>query len=236
MKRLSTILLLGSLAACHSHAHDGDDDHGHGAEAADERPALSFTDWTDTSELFIELPALVVGEASPCAAHVTNLDGFAALAGPASVRLYTGGTGLSDPNLGAAPCRPTQPRPYLGLVGGRDATLQTTGNWSQPYWSVNPTLAATPGFVDPNLVNEEFFHRQIRVPLTCGGTAAAPTPSSDGKRTAWSDCGGRIQLIRAETADHCLGQTSLCTATLPGSSGLSMRDLMLDFFTSTEPR
>lgn len=166
----------------------------------------------------------------------TSFDGFAALAGPASVRLYTGGTGLSDPNLGTAPCRPAQIRPYLGLVGGRDATLQTTGNWSQQYWSVNPTLAATPGFVDPNLVNEESFHRQIRVPLACGGTAAAPTLSSDGKRTTWSDCGGRIQLIRAETADHCLSQTSICTATLPGSSGLSMRDLMLDFFTSAEPK
>lgn len=73
------LLILGSLPSCDPHAHPADGDQEHGADAADARPALSFTDWTDTSELFIELPALVRGQASPCAAHVTNLDGFAAL-------------------------------------------------------------------------------------------------------------------------------------------------------------
>lgn len=164
----------------------------------------------------------------------TLFDGFAGLAGPASVRLYTGGTGLSDPNLGAAPCRPTQPKPYLGLVGAADAVLQTTGNWAQQYWSISPALAATPSFVDPNLVNEEFFHRRIRVPIYCSGTVANPTLSGDAKRTSWSDCGGRIRLVRAETADHCLAPTSICSSSLPEHSGLSMRDLLVDFFTSTE--
>lgn len=80
MKRLITLLIVGLLASCHSHSSDGGDDHGHGHEPADERPALSFTHWTDGSELFIELPALVRGRESPCAAHVTKLEGFAALA------------------------------------------------------------------------------------------------------------------------------------------------------------
>lgn len=80
MTRLIPLLLLGSLASCHSHSHEGQGDHGDGAEAAEERPALSFTHWAETSELFIELPALVRGEESACAAHVTNLDDFSALA------------------------------------------------------------------------------------------------------------------------------------------------------------
>ena len=80
MKRLITFLILGLLASCHSHPHEGGNDHGHGHEPTDERPALSFTHWTDASELFIELPALVRGQESPCAAHVTKLDSFAALA------------------------------------------------------------------------------------------------------------------------------------------------------------
>jgi cobalt-zinc-cadmium efflux system membrane fusion protein len=42
------------------------------------RPALSFTHWTDQTELFIELPALVQGMESPCAAHVTRLADFSA--------------------------------------------------------------------------------------------------------------------------------------------------------------
>lgn len=44
-----------------------------------ERPALSFTDWTEQTELFVELPALVVGSESPCAAHLTRLSDFAPL-------------------------------------------------------------------------------------------------------------------------------------------------------------
>lgn len=47
---------------------------------ADARPDLSFTDWQGDSELFIELPALVRGLDSPCAAHVTRLHPFTALA------------------------------------------------------------------------------------------------------------------------------------------------------------
>jgi membrane fusion protein, heavy metal efflux system len=85
MKGMLTLLILSVATSCHSHSHDGAEahghgkDHGHGNAADDERPALSFTHWTDTSELFIELPALVVGSESPCAAHLTKLDGFAAL-------------------------------------------------------------------------------------------------------------------------------------------------------------
>lgn len=69
------------VLACHSHDHAGGDDHEHGdGPAADERPALSFTHWTEQSELFIELSALVVGRESPCAAHVTKLEPSSALA------------------------------------------------------------------------------------------------------------------------------------------------------------
>jgi RND family efflux transporter MFP subunit len=94
--QVQVIILAGLVLAlgCHRHEHDGghDDGHGHGA-SEDERPALSFTHWTDASELFIELPALVVGQDSPCAAHVTALASFAALAeGRVSVVLRGGTT------------------------------------------------------------------------------------------------------------------------------------------------
>lgn len=78
MNRL--IVTLALCAACRSTATDGAHDQPHESEAKDDRPALSFTHWTADSELFIELPALVVGEASPCAAHVTALADFSALA------------------------------------------------------------------------------------------------------------------------------------------------------------
>jgi cobalt-zinc-cadmium efflux system membrane fusion protein len=81
MTRRSILIAAAFLASCGTHDHEGADDHGHAhGDEADERPALAFTDWTDVSELFVELPALVRGQPSPCAAHVTKLDGFTALA------------------------------------------------------------------------------------------------------------------------------------------------------------
>jgi RND family efflux transporter MFP subunit len=91
MKHLLLLLLLSALAACQTHPHDDAHDHGaaHGHAAAhghdeaqasgEERPDLVFTHWTESSELFVELPALVRGRESPCAAHVTKLIDFSAL-------------------------------------------------------------------------------------------------------------------------------------------------------------
>lgn len=83
MKRLGAVLAtVLSMAACKPQGHQAEDHgHGHGHAPADERPALSFTDWTDQTELFLELPALIRGKESPCAAHVTRLQPFSALTG-----------------------------------------------------------------------------------------------------------------------------------------------------------
>jgi membrane fusion protein, heavy metal efflux system len=106
---IAPLLLLG---ACHALEHVGDHEqhhdggHGQGRGPADEdaRPALSFTHWTERTELFIELPALVVGMESPCAAHVTVLDGFVAPAsGRVTVILRDGSTeerfGSEEPSV-----------------------------------------------------------------------------------------------------------------------------------------
>lgn len=88
MNRLIVMLFLAVGAGCRSTATSEDDAQPHESDADDERPALSFTHWTDDSELFIELPALVVGHQSPCAAHVTALADFSALAaGSVTVKL-----------------------------------------------------------------------------------------------------------------------------------------------------
>jgi cobalt-zinc-cadmium efflux system membrane fusion protein len=96
------VLIVVALTACHSHEHGhedhghghddhGHDDHGHDEHSHDERPGLSFTHWTDDTELFIELPALVVGQDSPCAAHITWLDDFSALAVAQVTVILSGG-------------------------------------------------------------------------------------------------------------------------------------------------
>ena len=89
MNRTTAILTCLLLAACHRHhpPHDAG-----AAVAKDLRPGLTFTRWGKSTELFLEMPALVRGMDSPCAAHVTRLsDGAAVAAGTVMVLLSEGG-------------------------------------------------------------------------------------------------------------------------------------------------
>lgn len=95
-----TFAIAAALSACdlpHGHDHDtshnndnaGHDDTGkHGHEPG----ALAVTHFTDSTELFVEYPALIVGEESAFAAHLTRLDDFRPVAsGRLTVRLTGGG-------------------------------------------------------------------------------------------------------------------------------------------------
>jgi cobalt-zinc-cadmium efflux system membrane fusion protein len=97
MIRKLAILLAASIAAASCHCHDPSEEHGHdhdqGHATKDPRPALSFTHWTDQTELFMELRALVVGQDSACAAHVTKVEPFAALASGSVTVLLRGSSG-----------------------------------------------------------------------------------------------------------------------------------------------
>jgi polyhydroxybutyrate depolymerase len=72
-----------------------------------------------------------------------DFDGFAAFAGPASVVLH--------PLNGTSRCNPTSPKPYFGMIGANDETIQTTGNWARDVWTINPSLASNASFVNPML-------------------------------------------------------------------------------------
>lgn len=156
-----------------------------------------------------------------------SFDGFAAFAGPASVTLH--------PLTGGAPCKPSDPKPYLGIIGGKDDTIQTTGNWGNDVWTVTDKLSSGPSFVNPNLVNEEVFHRVARVPALCGGAASAPVTAAGGATTTWSDCDGKAVLVRVTNADHCLKPTTTCRNALESESGTVLRDRLMTFFVGTEP-
>jgi RND family efflux transporter MFP subunit len=119
MKRLVPLIfaVAGLVAGCHDHhddgepgshdhggqhdaGHPGDDDgdhdaggthadHGHGHAVG----ALTFTRWTERTELFVEFPQLVVGEPSPFAAHLTRMSDFAPVdSGVVTVVLAGGGS------------------------------------------------------------------------------------------------------------------------------------------------
>lgn len=82
--RMAALLLVIAALACGEHTHD--------EEAAPERQALSFTHFSDRTELFVEFDALAKGADSAFAAHVTKLSDFKPLAeGTVTAILSEGG-------------------------------------------------------------------------------------------------------------------------------------------------
>lgn len=72
------------------------------AASQPEREALAYTNYTDSTELFVEFKTLVVGEESPFAAHLTNLADFSALTEGKVVVTLSGG-GQPEENFTAGP-------------------------------------------------------------------------------------------------------------------------------------
>ncbi|WP_215224380.1 efflux RND transporter periplasmic adaptor subunit [Echinicola shivajiensis] len=56
----------------HGHSHEEEGAHSHDGDG---RPSVDHTVWTEQTELFVEFPALVVGQTSRFAAHFTILNG-----------------------------------------------------------------------------------------------------------------------------------------------------------------
>lgn len=89
------------FTACHSHSHDEHghshehDAHGNHIEETDEIPAVVETIWTNKTELFVEFPALIVGNESRFAAHFTILQNHKPVSeGNVTVRLMDNKTEL----------------------------------------------------------------------------------------------------------------------------------------------
>lgn len=99
LNRLTYLAILTvAMVACqpkaddHGHAHDESGGHAHGDEG---KPAVDYTVWTDLTELFVEFPALTVGETSRFAAHFTVLKGHQPVReGSVTVSLIKGSKGI----------------------------------------------------------------------------------------------------------------------------------------------
>ena len=87
-------LLVFSCQSTEDHGHPHDEEGGH-SHASEEKPTVDFTIWTDQTELFVEFPALVVGETSRFAAHFTVLNGHQPVReGSVTVSLIKGEKGI----------------------------------------------------------------------------------------------------------------------------------------------
>ncbi len=104
----------------HGDGHGGG--HGHGGDGAAEVVTL----WGETAQLFVEFPALVKGEDSPFAAHLTRIrDHFAFDAGAVTVELSGGGHPVEKFSIDK-PSIPGIFRPVVRPVhlGPRDVALR----------------------------------------------------------------------------------------------------------------
>lgn len=145
MKRHAPLLLLVfSVVACaktgggHGHAHDeSGHGHGHGHDGASE----AVTRWGETTQLFVEFPALVVDEASAFAAHFTRLADHQPIAeGTVVVELTAAGTterfsveAPTVPGIFRPEVTPTRLGPHtvvITLSGARDNERHELGTFT----------------------------------------------------------------------------------------------------------
>jgi membrane fusion protein, heavy metal efflux system len=103
------------VVGCGSHSHDD--------KPADEPHTDSFTVWTSTHEYFVEHPPFVVGQSSPLAAHVTQLDGHAAVKAGKLTAILTPKSGNAVQAVAAAPARPGIFRPAVIPTSAGACTL-----------------------------------------------------------------------------------------------------------------
>ena len=93
-----------------SHSHGGEGDHSHADEGT-----VSYTEWTDQAELFVEFKPLVVGEVSRFAAHFTRMSDYKPVQeGSVTVSLIVDGKGIrqtvespSSPGIFSPSLQPT---------------------------------------------------------------------------------------------------------------------------------
>ncbi|MEQ8473898.1 MAG: efflux RND transporter periplasmic adaptor subunit [Marinoscillum sp.] len=112
-------LVVFSCQSTEDHGHPHDENGGH-SQVTEGKPTVDYTVWTDQTELFVEFPALVVGETSRFAAHFTVLNGHQSVKeGSVTVSLTKGEKGIrhkvdapSSPGIFTPSLQPKEPGTY----------------------------------------------------------------------------------------------------------------------------
>lgn len=102
MKHIIISLIVVLLFSCHSHTDNNS--HKHSSHTHDTHtskntstkvPRLNYTVWTTKTELFVEFPALIVGEKSKFATHLTAMDKHQAISkGKVTINLTVNGKNI----------------------------------------------------------------------------------------------------------------------------------------------
>ncbi|BDU71887.1 alpha/beta fold hydrolase [Mesoterricola silvestris] len=148
----------------------------------------------------------------------STFNAYVSLAGPASARFQQAATPCVCTLGSATP-------PYLGLFGDADSVMQTSGNWTQPNWYVNPVVvwAGNAAFLDGTMIGE--WHQQCdRVLQVCGTTLDLAGCQTSGNVDTWTSCGGKLVLKRVRGADH--GVDAIAARMNPASPTVVMDTVM----------
>ncbi|MEX2282268.1 MAG: efflux RND transporter periplasmic adaptor subunit [Gemmatimonadota bacterium] len=114
MKKLLVVALLAGLTACNRQETV--------PAAEEELPGGAITRWTDSTELFMEHPALLVGQAGKFAVHLTDLTDFAPLRSGRITLTFT-------PRSGGAPLVVAQDTPRAPGIYGPAPVFTAAGTY-----------------------------------------------------------------------------------------------------------
>ena len=148
-----------------AHAHNPD-----GTHAGEEMPRLDYTIWTNKTELFVEFPALIVGNPSRFAAHFTVLDKHQPVReGSVTVSLIKGDTGIRN-TVGA----PSSPGIFSPTIQPKEA-----GDYQLVF------ELTTPGFSDKITIDDVTVYANTDEAIKALGVAEDDGGISFLKEQAW---------------------------------------------------
>jgi len=221
------LLLVVTAIGCGEHSHEEQ------AEAP-EREALSYTHFTNRTELFVEFDALAKGAESPFAAHVTRLSDFRPLATGSVTAILSGGGAPDERFVSNAPSVPGIFRPvakplhagarrlvfevdFDGAVSRHDLGMVTVFESEQAAIAAAPKEEEEPGGI-VYLKEQQWKTEFATAPVTEGeirGSVAANgvlRPRPDGEARVGAPAGGRFlargtypQIGMAVSRNHVLG-------------------------------
>lgn len=146
MKKYLIIVLAFMAVACKQNHEDEHVHNADGSHVGEETPRLDYTLWTDNTELFVEFPALIVGQPSRFAAHFTVLDNHQPVReGSVTVSLIKG-----DKGLRTTADAPSSPGIFSPTIQPKEAGVhQLVFDLSTPQYSDNIVIKDV--MVYPNL-------------------------------------------------------------------------------------
>jgi RND family efflux transporter MFP subunit len=170
MKKVLIVVLALMVIACNNKTEDAHAHNQDGSHVGEEIPKMDFTIWTDQTELFVEFPALIVGNPSKFAAHFTVMDKHQPVTeGSVTVSLVSGEKGIR-----ASVDKPSSPGIFSPVL-----KPLTAGKYQVIF------ELSTPQYKDKIIIKEVTVFTNLEEATKTLGTTTKEAPISFLKEQAW---------------------------------------------------